>query len=127
MKAPTKYLKKREDAINFLLEKPTRAYTIDTFHKLRVEINKLNAFFELINFYSKDFKRKKTFKPFKLIFRQAGKVRELQVEEAILRKYFLNNFIDLNFWQQIVTKSYCFEFGQLHIEDNIKKMFTLNR
>ena len=93
MKALTKYLKKREAAINFLLEKPTRAYTPDTFHKLRVEINKLNAFFELINFYSKDFKRKKTFKPFKLIFRQAGKVRELQVEEAMLRKYFLNDLL----------------------------------
>jgi uncharacterized protein YdaT len=93
MKALTKYLKNREDAIDFLFEKPTWAYTPDTFHKLRVEINKLNAFFELINFCSKDFKRKKTFKPFKLIFRHAGKVRELQVEEAMLRKYFLNNLL----------------------------------
>lgn len=93
MKALTKYLKNREDAIDFLLEKPARVYTSDTFHKLRVEIKKLNSFFDLINFCSKEFKRKKTFKPFKLIFRQAGKVRELQVEEAMLKKYFLNNLL----------------------------------
>ena len=93
MKVLTKYFKKRKNAINFLLEKPKRAYTPDTFHKLRVEIKKLNSFFDLINFCSKEFKRKKTFKPFKLIFRQAGKVRELQVEEAMLKKYFLNNLL----------------------------------
>ena len=93
MTAITKYFKKRENAINFLLEKPHLAYTPETFHKLRVEIKKLNAFFELINICSKNFKRKKTFKPFKLIFRQAGKVRELQVEEAMLRKYFLKNLL----------------------------------
>lgn len=35
--------------------------------------------------------------------------------------------INLNFWQQITAKRYCFEFGQLHIEDNIKIMFIMNR
>ena len=93
MKAITKYLKKRKEAITFLLEKPQQTYTPAVFHKLRVEIKKLNAFFELINFCSKDFKRKKTFKPFKLIFSQAGKVREFQVEEAMLKKYFLNTLL----------------------------------
>lgn len=93
MKVLTKYFKKRENAINFLLKKPQLAYTPDTFHKLRVEIKKLNAFFELINFCSNGFKQKKTFKPFKLIFHHAGKVRELQVEEAMLRKYFLKNLL----------------------------------
>ena len=39
-----------------------------------VEIKKLNALFELINFCDKDFKRKKTFKPIKEIFQQAGAV-----------------------------------------------------
>ena len=93
VKELTKYLKKWEDAINFLLEKTPRAYTSGTFHKLRVEIKKIHAFFELINFCSKDFKRKKTFKPFKLIFGQAGKVREIQVEEAMLKEYFLNDLL----------------------------------
>ena len=93
MKLNAKYLKNRRDAINSLLEKPKRLYTPATFHKLRVELKKLDAFFDLIKFSSKDFKRKKTFKPFKLIFNHAGKVRELQVEEAMLKKYFLNNLL----------------------------------
>jgi len=59
VKALTEYFKNREDAISFLLQKSARAYTPVTFHKLRVEIKKVNAFFELINFCSKDFKRKK--------------------------------------------------------------------
>lgn len=93
MKALTKYFKNRKVTINFLLEKPARAYTPATFHKLHVEIKKLNAFFKLLKFCSKDFKRKKVFKPFKLIFRHAGMVRELQVEETMLEKYFINNLL----------------------------------
>ena len=93
MKLNAKYLKNRRDVINNLLEKPKRLYTSATFHKLRVELKKLDAFFDLIKFCSKDFKRKKTFKPFKLIFNQAGKIRELQVEEAMLKKYFLDNLL----------------------------------
>ena len=93
MKSLTKYIKKRKAALNFLLEKSRSKYTPSTFHKLRVEIKKLNSLFDLINFCSNDFKRKATYKPFKLIFSQAGKVRELQVEESILKKYLLTNSI----------------------------------
>lgn len=93
MSALKKYLKKREKSITVLLGKPRLAYTEVTFHKLRVEIKKLNAFFDLIKFCSKDFKRKKTFKPFKLLFRQAGKVREVQIEEEMLEKYFAVNIL----------------------------------
>lgn len=82
-----KYLKRRAKAITAILQKPSRAYTVATFHKLRVEIKKLNALFQLVNDCSEDFKRKKTFKPFKSVFRQAGEVRELQLVEAMLKKY----------------------------------------
>lgn len=87
MKTLKKYLYRREVAINFILEKPKAKFTIITFHKLRVEIKKLSALFDLINYCSKDFRRKKTFEPFKEIFRQAGKVRELQLEIMMLKKY----------------------------------------
>ncbi|MEY3420588.1 MAG: hypothetical protein RIR48_873 [Bacteroidota bacterium] len=91
MKALIKYLKNRKASINTVLSKPRRKYTPDTFHKLRIEIKKLNALFDLMNYCSKDFKRKKTFKPFKLIFQQAGKVRELQLHEVMLRRYLTGN------------------------------------
>lgn len=88
MKALIKYFKKRKANIVTLLEKPRSEYSADTFHELRVEIKKLNALFHLVEGCTKDFHRKKIFKPFKLIFSQAGKIRELQLEEAMLKKHF---------------------------------------
>ncbi len=91
MKALKKYLNSRKITIDFLLGKPKRNFTPGTFHKLRIELKKLNAFLDLVNYCSKYFRRKKTFKLFKQVFRQAGKVRELQLQEAMLKKYFPDN------------------------------------
>lgn len=93
MKKLTTYFKKRETTILALLETPPREYNDETFHQLRVEIKKLNALFELIKFCNKDFKRKKTFKPFKLVFRQAGKIRELQLEEIMLNDFISSELV----------------------------------
>lgn len=93
MKAPKKYLNSRKVNIDFLLGKPKRNFTPGTFHKLRIELKKLNAFLDLVNYCSKSFRKKETFKPFRQVFRQAGKVRELQLQEAMLKKYFPNNSI----------------------------------
>lgn len=93
MKALKKYLHNRKVNIEFLLEKPKRNFTPGTFHKLRIEFKKLNAFLDLVNYCSKDFRKKKIFKPFKQVFRQAGIVRELQLQEAMLKKYFPDNSI----------------------------------
>ena len=128
MKLKAKYLKNRRDAINSILEKPKRLYATATFHKLRVEIKKLNAFFDLIKFCSKDFKQKKTFKPFKLIFNHAGKVRELQVEEAMLKKYFRNNALPgyRNTLQklQLKEKNDYFSVVNKKLESKLKKRYT---
>ncbi|MDP1745854.1 MAG: CHAD domain-containing protein [Bacteroidota bacterium] len=77
----------RTDAIDALLEKPVQKFTVKDFHQLRVEIKKLKAQFKLINFCSKKFEWKKYFQSFQSVFQQAGKVRELQVEAAALKKY----------------------------------------
>ena len=87
MKALKTYFKTRKKALLSLLEKPRKKYTPETFHQLRVEIKKLNALFDLIDSSSKKFRQKKMIRPFKTIFRQAGKVRDLQVEEAFFRKH----------------------------------------
>jgi CHAD domain len=93
MKALKKYLKKREAEITALLRKDVRSYDARTVHAFRVEIKKMNAFVRLINYAAGDFNRKKILKPFKAIFRQAGKLRELQVEEAMLKKYTFNSLL----------------------------------
>jgi predicted RNase H-like nuclease (RuvC/YqgF family) len=88
VKTLIKYFEKRKSNIIALLEKPRSEYVPATFHELRVEIKKLNALLHLVEFCANAFERKKIFEPFKTIFRQAGKVRELQLEEAILKKHF---------------------------------------
>jgi len=91
MKTLAHHLNDRKTAIDSLLEQPRDKYNTETFHELRVEMKKLNALLDLIKFCYQDFKRKKTYKPFKKIFRGAGKVRELQVEESLLEKYFTDD------------------------------------
>lgn len=93
MKALQKYLKKRKSAITFLLQQQPESFTADTFHTLRIELKKLKALFDLINSCSKNFKQKKIAKPFQLIFSQAGKIRELQVEEALIEEHFGSDFV----------------------------------
>lgn len=84
MKALKTYLEKRKSAINLILEKSPKSFTPENFHALRVEIKRMNALFDLLNYCSKKFKRKKNYTSFKLIFKQAGKIRELQIEESLL-------------------------------------------
>jgi len=93
MKSLEKYFNKRKANTLLLLKKPKPSYRPKTFHDLRVEIKKLNALCELIEESVKNFKRKKTFEPFDIIFDQAGKVRELQIESRLLNKYFLSQML----------------------------------
>lgn len=85
MKALKTYFEKRKKALGLILEKTPDSFTAETFHELRVEIKKLKALVELIAFCSKNFKAGKTFKPFKTIFKKAGKIREMQLEQTILQ------------------------------------------
>jgi CHAD domain-containing protein len=86
MKELVTYFKTRESALNLILEKAPESYSVETFHELRVEIKKMKALFELTAFCKKNFKPRKTFKPFSVIFKQAGKVRELQLQQTILEE-----------------------------------------
>src|SRR5262245_15090748 len=81
-----KYLRKRERKTTGLLDKPDQKFTQDNFHDLRVEIKKVRALAAMLESIVKNFDAKKILKPLKNIFSQAGKVRELQLEENMLHK-----------------------------------------
>ncbi|HEY5462444.1 MAG TPA: CHAD domain-containing protein [Hanamia sp.] len=81
------YFEKRIENICKILAKPHNEYGNEDYHQLRVEIKKVNALMVLISYCHKDFKKKKYFKPFKSIFKQSGKIRDLQLEESVLEKY----------------------------------------
>lgn len=90
------YFKKRVKNINTLLCKPLNEYDKEDYHQLRVEIKKLHAVMCITDYCTKNFKRKKYFKPFKKVFKQCGRIREFQIEEATLEVYesfFINNYL----------------------------------
>jgi len=93
MKTGNEIIKKHEKAINHFLVKPRAIFTSNDFHQLRLEIKKLNAFLDLVEYCSKDFNRKKNFKPFIKIFRKAGKIRELQLEAQTIKKHQLDGLL----------------------------------
>jgi hypothetical protein len=93
MKTGNKILKKHEKAINHFLVKPRATFTSINYHQLRLEIKKLNAFLDLVEYCSKDFNRKKNFKPFIKIFRKAGKIRELQLEKITIKKHQIDGLL----------------------------------
>jgi CHAD domain-containing protein len=93
MKELVTYFKTRKSALNLILEKAPKSYTVENFHELRVEIKKTKALFELTAFCNKNFKPQKTFKPFSVIFKQAGKVRELQLQQTILEEQSCFNLL----------------------------------
>ncbi len=86
MKALVTYFKKRKSALNLILEKKPKSYAVETFHELRVEIKKMKALFELIVFCNKKFRLRKTYKRFRTIFKQAGNIRELQIESNFIEQ-----------------------------------------
>jgi CHAD domain-containing protein len=86
-KSHLKYLRKIIKKINSLLKKPSGKFENEDYHKLRVEVKKLNALLDLIQFCFHNFNKKKYSGLFKKVFKQAGTVREIQLEESTLKNY----------------------------------------
>lgn len=93
MKDLNKYLKKRNKNIEKLLSTPRLKCTPEIFHYLRVEIKKLRTLFSLLK-SSVKYDQKKKEKPFRKVFKQAGIVREIQVEQEMLQRYFTVDFLN---------------------------------
>jgi CHAD domain-containing protein len=87
MKSLVKYIWRRFYAIEYLQHTRPEKCSAALIHKLRIEIKKIKALLNLINRCSEKFKKRKIFEPFKSIYRQAGKIRDLQLEEIFLQKY----------------------------------------
>lgn len=85
-KSHSGYLKKIRKNIITLLKKSPEKFEDEDYHKLRVEIKKLKAVAGFIQFSNKKFLKKKHLKPFKKVYKQAGKIRELQLEASFIKK-----------------------------------------
>ena len=54
---------------------------------LRVHTKKIKAVFNLVEYSTNDFPKEKNLTPYKVLFRQAGKIRELQLQISLMKKY----------------------------------------
>ena len=84
----------------------------------------------MLHYCSPRIKRKKLFKPFQLVFSQAGKVRELQIEETFLNENVANDVL-VNYRQRLhmrIQQNELAFFDLLnkgmihHLENQIDKM-----
>ncbi len=96
-KPGSRFLKKTRKKILWLLKKSPKKFEDEDYHKLRVEIKKLKSVAGFIEFSNKHFSRRQQLKPFSKVYKQAGKIRELQLEEAFLKKnnvQFIQHYLD---------------------------------
>lgn len=66
---------------------PRQHFLPEHFHKLRVAIKKINALLVLTDHCSRSFKKNKYFRPFHILFHQAGKVRVIQLQIKFLKSF----------------------------------------
>lgn len=97
------YLKKIGEKITGLLKKSPNTFEDEDFHKLRVEIKKLKAVAGFIELADKNFSKRGLLKPFSKIYKQAGKIRELQLQQTFLQKQ--NDFSIDNYLQELLKKT----------------------
>ncbi len=59
----------------------------DGIHDLRVAIKRMRAYFNLIEWINPVFQAKQTLKPVRRLFRAAGKIRDIHVQQELMRKW----------------------------------------
>lgn len=87
MKLIKKYASDRFDKLINLLDRYDKTPTEEILHNIRVELKKIKALFHLINFCSKKFNVSKEYRSLREIFREAGKIREMEVLNKLFLEY----------------------------------------
>lgn len=70
-----------------LLNKQPDDFTPEDFHMLRVAIKRIKVIMDIITASCSEFNGDKFFRPYKILFTQAGEVRELQLRDSMLKAY----------------------------------------
>lgn len=87
MKRLSKYLRLRSKELQQILSCGVPAFNNDQLHALRVCIKKLKAVHTLSAPTTGKHKHTVSFKPIKVLFRKAGKVRDAQLTETYLKRH----------------------------------------
>ena len=89
MPLKTTLIKNQFHIIESILQEKKQDFKVDNIHELRVELNKLNLLLSIIKDSGNRLKYKKQLNHLKQIFKQAGRIRELQLV-----------ILQLNFWKE---------------------------
>ena len=89
MSLKTTLIKNQFQIIESILQEKKQDFKVENIHELRVELKKLNLLLSIIKTSGNRLKYKKQLNHLKQIFKQAGKIRELQLV-----------ILQLNFWKE---------------------------
>lgn len=82
---------------------------MESIHDMRVEIKKLRAFLNLLEWINSDFPTKKTSGPVIRLFKSAGKIRDVHVQQQIARHWINQSNLEIseycNHLKQLETKN----------------------
>jgi CHAD domain-containing protein len=62
-------------------------FDVESIHDLRVEIKRLRAFFQLIEWVTPEFKAKKNLRTFRKLFKSAADLRDIHVQQLLTRTW----------------------------------------
>ncbi len=62
-------------------------FEVEAIHDLRVEIKRLRAFFDLIEFINPNFQARQNYKKIRKLFKAAGPVRDVHVQQQVVRAW----------------------------------------
>jgi CHAD domain-containing protein len=71
-------------------------FDVESLHQLRVEIKRLRAFFDLIAVINPNFHAKRQFKKIRKFFKAAGLLRDVHVQQELVRSWSLQNQLELS-------------------------------
>lgn len=71
-------------------------FDVEAIHELRVEIKRLRAFLDLIEFVNPNFQAQKNYKKIRKLFRAAGPVRDVHVQQELARTWSKKLTLDLS-------------------------------
>ena len=60
---------------------------VEGFHEMRVQIKQMRAYFNLLESLHCDFESKKHFQNYRLLFKQAGPVRDIHVQQTLVENF----------------------------------------
>jgi CHAD domain-containing protein len=89
-----KYFDKTNQKVIKYLLKSDNKHPVKTLHELRVEIKKIRFISHLIQHFDKQSDAGKLYKPYEKVFKKAGKIRTLQMQNKLIYQFELTELFD---------------------------------